>query len=237
MGEDLAGESSRAEIPYVKQQDTPGNQLCGAASLCMVYQSFGLPCVQEEIWESIAPRSFRGSRRAQTYRLAADALKRGLSALVLQARHPWPILQAAHRAGVRIILNHRIQERVSQGHYSVLVGIDEANAVLHDPQSGPDRSMTRDALLELWKPGGFRSEVTGHVLVAVAATGTPLACAACGKSIAATMPCRVCRKEMPLQPVEVLGCASSECEGRLWEYLYCPFCDMRTATLPEVEAK
>jgi hypothetical protein len=216
-------------IPYVKQVDTPGNQRCGAASLCMVYESFGLACEQTEIWEGVSRRGAYSTRRAQTYRLAADAIARGLAALVLQARQPWPILQAAAAAEVRVILNQRIKEGNSQGHFTVLVAIDDATATIHDPQAGPDQALTREALLDLWKPTRFRSEITGHVLVAIGTESLPArVCAACSEAIPASWNCRVCSRDVRLQPASVLGCTAADCAGRLWDFLYCPFCDFRT---------
>lgn len=217
------------QIPYVKQEDQPGSQLCGAASLCMVYQSFGLVCSQAEVWENVSGRSRFSSRRAHTYRLAADALQRGLSALVLQARQPWAMLQRAHAHDIRIILNHRIKEGSSQGHFTVLVSIDEENAVLHDPQTGPDQAVPREKLLGLWKPTLFRSEVTGHVLVAIGAAGSSpsAACSCCGEVLPASLTCRACGREVPLHPDAILGCPGAECVQRLWDVIFCPFCDMR----------
>jgi hypothetical protein len=223
------------QIPYVKQEDTPGNHLCGAASLCMVYQSFGLACEQADVWTSVSRKAYLGSRRAQTYRLAGDALQRGLWALVLQARQPWPILEAAFTADARIILNHRMKEGSAQGHFSVLVGVDSEQATLHDPQTGPEQVLTKEKLLELWQPSRFRSEVTGHVLVAIGDGEQAVRCETCDHAIPSKWKCRICAKDVPLHPAEVLGCTESACARRLWDFLFCPFCDYRTAIIPDEE--
>src|SRR5437762_197108 len=91
-------------VPYEKQQ---GDHTCGAAALCMVYRAFGIECTQTEIWERVAKARY-GSKRARTYLLAADAIERGLSALVIKASEPWRILQRCHEHGVLPIINHRM---------------------------------------------------------------------------------------------------------------------------------
>jgi hypothetical protein len=202
----------------------------------MVYRSLGLECTQEELWQKVSRPGYRGSRRAQTYRLAADALERGFTALVLQARQPWALLQQGMAAEARLILNHNIKNAAGQfsGHYSVLVGINDESAILHDPQTGPEQTLSRDDLLKAWESQRFRSEVTGRVLVAIAPAAEPTrACALCAAAIPEAMRCRACAKSFPLHPARVLGCVAADCAARLWDYLYCPFCDMRRASVDE----
>jgi hypothetical protein len=203
----------------------------------MVYRSFGLECTQQDIWDKVSRHDLHGSRRALTYLLAADALERGLAALVLQAREPWPLLQRCAEHGVRVILNHRIKADSPAGHYAVLVSITDAEVTLHDPQQGPNQTVAREELLKLWEPGWGRCEIVGRVLVAIskAAAAAP-ACAVCAATLPAHAACPRCRKDMPLEPGIALGCAGEKCAARLWKHLYCPFCDGRRSELPYAEA-
>jgi hypothetical protein len=177
------------------------------------------------VWEQIGRRTgVRG--RAQTYRLAGDALRRGFHALIVQAREPWPLLRCCADAGVRVILNHRVRADERAGHFSVLVSIDDTAAVLHDPMVGPNREISKDDLLQLWTPRMFRAEIAGNVLVAIhsdPAAAPP--CAECAKVMPATVVCHICAKEVALRPGAVLGCASLACDARLWSAVFCPFCD------------
>lgn len=214
------------DLPYEKQEDTPTNRKCGAASLCMVYRSFGMDCTQADVWERIARRGSRGAKCARTYLLAEDALKRGLSALVLQARDPWTMLRNCAEQPVRVILNHRIEKHRRDGHYSVLVAIDSVNVTLHDPQLGPARTVPREEFLTLWQSGIGFSEVTGSVLVVIAQGAAQAStCATCAMPLPATHTCRKCEAKIVLQPAAILGCGQLTCTGRTWTRLYCPSCD------------
>jgi hypothetical protein len=218
-------------IPFEPQADSPGNRLCGAASLCMVYRSLGIECAQQEIWEKVA-RPERGGRRARTYLLAADALERGLAALVVQARQPWAILERCVARGVRLILNQRIQLDSPAGHYTVLVSINETEAILHDPATGPNQTVSREDLLKLWEANWGRCEIVGEVLVAVAQKPAEcVACAECGTMPPPHVECPRCRKQVVLEPSAALGCVVLNCPQRLWKYLYCPSCDGRISVV------
>src|SRR5438477_1766107 len=90
-------------IPYEQQHE---QRSCGAAALCMVYRSLGLPANQSEIWQRVARPGPWGAPRTNTKRLVADAHAQGLAALVLRAGQPWPLLQRCQAHGLRVILNH-----------------------------------------------------------------------------------------------------------------------------------
>ena len=162
-------ETEVAAIPYERQQDADGNRMCGAAALCMVYRSFGVACAQADVWHAVAG----GTRSARTRLICVDCLQRGFDALIVQARVPWDVLRVCSGNSIRAILNHRIAHTSPHGHYTVLVGLDDGRAVVHDPKAGPARNLDRTLLLQLWQPNGPASEITGRVLVAIAHGSTP----------------------------------------------------------------
>jgi hypothetical protein len=218
-------------VPYENQLET---RSCGAASLCMVYRSFGVDCTQEEIWQRIAGSGPWGLTRATTRALCADALGRGLAALIVRARDPWRALEAGSASDIRIILNHRPTTRSQEGHYTVLVGLDAEKALVHDPHAGPSQCFPRAELLELWRPNHGHSEIAGHVLVAFSKTGTVShECAVCRSIIRDSVRCVSCRKMVSLGPSAVLGCATAACRARTWEQVFCPHCDIRMANLDD----
>jgi hypothetical protein len=211
-------------IPYESQLNA---RACGAAALCMVYRSFGLECTQAEIWRRIAQPGPWGLDRTNTRVLCADALSRGLGALVVRASEPWQTLTSGTIRGIRLILNHRVNTTKPEGHYTVLVGVDDRDAILHDPQSGPSRYLTRSELLELWRQDHGQSEISGQVLVAFSNIGTAAAeCALCGAITPASVPCVNCREPIPLHASAILGCANAVCHARTWERVFCPYCDI-----------
>jgi Papain-like cysteine protease AvrRpt2 len=221
-------ETRQTTIPYERQQDVGGNQMCGAAALCMVYRSLGVDCIQAELWRAVAA----GNQRARTRLIAADCLERGFDALIVRAREPWDTLRVCVRGAIRVILNHRGDLGSSRGHYSVLVALDDDRAMIHDPGAGPSRSLRRSEFLNLWLPNGPRSEITGRILVAIVhRSSKPFACPCCLGVIPESTPCTQCNSTIRLQPAAVLGCADEDCPGRLWDSIYCPQCDTRLRQL------
>src|SRR5262249_35615924 len=154
----------------------------------------------------------------RTHLLAQDAQRRGLAALIVQARAPWQLLRRCAEVGARAILSHRLHADQPAGHYSVLVGVTEDGIVRNDPLLGPDTAMTREQFLRLWAPAWPPLEVVGHIAVIVAAApGPQAACPRCQAALPAFRGCRRCRERIPLQPGATLGCLSRSCPERLWE--------------------
>jgi hypothetical protein len=215
-------------IPYERQSDPQGNRMCGAASLAMVYRSFGKTVPQEEIWRQISKRNSLGSLSSATYRMCRDAVQRGFAALAIQARFPLQALRLCRENGIRVILSHRLREDLPTGHYTTFLEIDAESTVLHDPYYGPSRRLSNAQLLELWRPGYPDSEITGNVLIGISRQPSPApspACPLCGTAIPASVPCAACDRPIVLQPAALLGCIATSCAGRMWNYLCCPECD------------
>ncbi len=213
-------------FPYEKQADPELRRMCGAACLCMVYRSLGKQISQTEIWPGIAKRNRFGSLASTTHLMVSHALKLELDAVAVQTRHPLQALRTCHKNGIRAILNHRLHSGSAAGHYSVLVDIDEASVVLHDPLFGPFRRLAHDELLELWRPSLPNSEIAGNALIAVSArNAASLDCELCKTPIPPQVNCPKCNCAVGLQPAALLGCANDSCAARLWNYLCCPACD------------
>jgi hypothetical protein len=192
----------------------------------MVYRSFGNAVTQADIWPKIARHNRFGSLASTTYLMAQDALSRGSSALAIQAKHPLQVLRLCRENGVRAILNHRLRADSTTGHYTVLVDVDANSVVLHDPFFGPSRRLAHADLLELWLPRYANTEITGNVLIAVAAQPVVVApCQLCGTAIPPKADCPGCGKPVPLQPASILGCTGATCPARMWNYICCPFCN------------
>jgi Papain-like cysteine protease AvrRpt2 len=221
----MAAQASLA-IPYEHQVNTLSPRMCGAAALCMVYRSFGLNCSQEEVWPAIAVTGAGTLAVARTYLLCADALRRGFASLTLQARYALPLLQAALAQEVRVIVNHRQGLNAPAGHYSVVVALDDEGIALHDPWLGPAQWLAQAEWLKLWCPGRWNREVSGNLAVYIGhCSAEPARCRLCECAIPPQVPCPTCRKEIPLQPSSLLGCPDGNCPARMWDLLFCPWCD------------
>jgi hypothetical protein len=215
-----------ATIPYEKQADPQTSRMCGAACLSMVYRSFGKEVPQSEIWPAIAKQNQFGSLASTTHLMAQDALGRGLAAVAIQARHPLQALRLCQEAGIRAILNHRLQPDSATGHYTVMVDLDGKSVVLHDPYFGPSRRLSHAELVALWQPHFPNSEIVGNVLIAVAADSPAVpACQFCHTLTPPSVECPRCKKPIGLRPAAVLGCMNQNCIARMWSYICCPACD------------
>jgi hypothetical protein len=213
-------------IPYEKQSGSETGRMCGAACLSMVYRSVGREVPQSEIWLAIAKENRFGSLASTTHLMAKDALNRGISAVVMQARHPLQALWSCQQSGIRVILNHRLRRDAPTGHYSVLVDIDAKSVVLHDPYFGPSRRLSHAELLELWQPYFRNSEILGNALIGVAARPPAVsACQFCRSPMPANVECPNCNNLVGLQPGALLGCVNNTCIARMWNYICCPSCD------------
>jgi hypothetical protein len=222
-------------IPYQPQLSLASDRTCGAAALAMAYQSLGISLPQETIWQAIGQRNQQGVRTARSYRLAGHAIQQGLAAVVVQAVQPWATLERCWAEDVRVIVNHRVRPDSRLGHYSVLAGIGPDEVLLHDPQLGPARRLTRESMLRLWLPTAGESEIVGNVLVAIGRREThDRVCTACGAPIPGAVLCEGCGSPIDLDPTVALGCTTPGCPARLWEYLFCPQCDRCTGKLSPV---
>lgn len=210
---------SPLKIPFERQQD---RRRCGAAALSMVFRAFGNPASQDEIWPQVSTDQWS----ARTHLLARHAIERGLSAAVVQAKRPAVVLNRCHQAGLPAILNHRLNPKSSDGHYSVYLGQMNDQYILHDPYYGPGRMLTAKQLGELWDWQIISQEVSGNVLVALTDAPPPLeACPACGETSPATTECPQCSRSISLELAARLGCSNATCRARTWRRVFCPYCD------------
>jgi hypothetical protein len=192
----------------------------------MVYRSLGKDVPVAQIWPVIRKQNQSGSFSSTTHLMVRDALSRGFAAVAIQARHPLQALRLCRDSGIRAILNHRLKNDATAGHYSVLVDIDEKNVVLHDPLYGPARRLTHAELLALWRRRFPSSEIAGNVLIGISAQSTgETACQLCHTATPSTIECPKCKNTVSLQPAILLGCTSSACAGRMWNYVCCPTCN------------
>jgi hypothetical protein len=219
--------SSPAVIPYEKQSPELTGRACGAACLSMAYRSFGKQVAQTEIWPAIAKANRFGQISSTTYLMTQDALKRGFSAVAVQARHPMQALLLSKEAGIRAILNHRARRDSAAGHYSLLVDIDSKEVVIHDPLFGAARRLSHAELMELWLQPVPNSEIAGGVLIAIGALGLPAqpACEFCRTPMLSRVDCPRCQNPVGLEPGAVLRCIRDGCIARMWNWVCCPLCD------------
>lgn len=182
---------------------------------------------QAEIFAQISKPTPSGGRSSATHLMVSHARSKGFAALAVQARYPLVALLACRDSGIRTILNHRLRPDGAAGHYTVLLEVDTANVVVHDPLYGPRRHVPHAELLELWQPRFAGSEIAGNVLIGIVSRPAAVPqCPICETPIPPEVSCPRCGKAVALAPAELLGCVGKDsCLGRLWNYLCCPACD------------
>jgi hypothetical protein len=215
-------------VPVARLLDHERQQLpwtCGAAALCMVYRALGVPADQEEVWARLNDGDAASRRAVRTHRLATDALRQGLAALVVEAAEPWPVLEACTRHDLPVIVNHRLPGGRTT-HFSVLAGLDAGEVTLNDPLAGPLQRFSRPEFQGLWLHSPTPSQSAGCFLIALARPGTAdHACALCGVAVPPERTCPECGGAIPLQPALALGCSKAGCPARTWRRIWCPHCD------------
>ena len=95
-------------VPFEGQANPQLFRGCGAACLSMVYKSFGKDVEQSAIWPLIAKPNRFGAVSSTTHLMALHAQSQGFSAMAIQSRHPVETLRRCREAGIRTILNHRL---------------------------------------------------------------------------------------------------------------------------------
>lgn len=188
-------------------------------------QRRAITATQAEIFARIAKPNRFGQSSCSVHLMVKDALSRGLTAVAIQAPHPLQALVTCRRNGIRAILNHRLRPESPAGHFSVLVGMDADNVIVHDPFVGPSRRIPYAQLLELWQPGYPGSEIAGNLLIGITNRNVPSErCRGCDVPMPRSVGCPRCANPVPLAPAELLGCVG-DCLARGWTYVVCPACD------------
>lgn len=210
---------------FEPQLQQPNHRMCGAAALVMAYRRCGLNVDQQSIWKSIA-LEHRGQFRGHTYRMAGDAISRGLSASIIQTHQPWKMLKTCWRNNIHAVVNYRTSPDSAEGHYSLLAGIGNDTIRLLDPLAGPSVEIEKNEFLKLWLPISPHGEIAGNVLLAIALpNGQPDIWCHCNRPMEDSIECRHCGNAISLCPAMALGCWNQLCRDRLWYRIFCPNCD------------
>ncbi len=222
--------TAEVDYPYVRQKPN----MCGAASLSMVYKSFGEDYTQDEIFEFTATPCIVDGKNKPTnpiYKMAQDPINRGYYAIAIRIKDPIEFfnLFSKIKDRVRVIVSLVPGVGVSASHLMPLIDANDKDLVFNDPGKCPSYHLTREKFLKKWR---------SYSLVAICKDVTKAyACPVCGRSIPDNVTCSQCGKGIPLEPKEVLGCVHNECSGKMWTLLICPYCSKNVDTIQNGIAK
>ncbi|PIR87970.1 MAG: hypothetical protein COU10_01665 [Candidatus Harrisonbacteria bacterium CG10_big_fil_rev_8_21_14_0_10_45_28] len=140
-------------LPVKPFQETLDGGYCGPASLKMILEYLGESCTEKKI-AKLCNRSFElGTKDADLVRVAKSY---GFKAAIKNNANFTDIKQWLNK-DIPVIVNWFTRGRpdygdseVPDGHYSVVVGIDEKYIYLQDPEIGKLRKIKRNDFLRVW---------------------------------------------------------------------------------------
>ena len=134
-------------------QETLHGGYCGPASLKMVMDYFGKAVSEEEVAERCGRDPELGTDDASIKRAAEEY---GFK-VEIQNNSTYADIEKWLAKGVPVIVDWFTSGRrdyndsqVPDGHYSVIVGLDEENIYLQDPEIGGMRTIKRDDFYRVW---------------------------------------------------------------------------------------
>lgn len=146
---DAAGAAgAQLDVPYLSQTE----DLCGGAAAAMVLRYYGVRHISAQQFADLVDHRAGG--------IATDALMARLRRLGWNAEET-----AGSIASIRAALAARrpvivlVADRPSRYHYLVIVGMTAANALVHDPEWGPARSLRLARFERSWAAARFWSAV------------------------------------------------------------------------------
>ena len=140
-------------LPVKSFQETLHQSMCGPASLKMVFDYYGIDKSEEEIAKLAGTTDDLGTDD-QGIKKAAEEL--GLK-VEIKNNSTFEDIQGWLDKKVPVIVNWFTRGRadyedseVADGHYSVVVGLDEEFIYIQDPEIGKLRKIEREDFMKVW---------------------------------------------------------------------------------------
>lgn len=144
-------------IPHIKQSKETS---CGAATLAMIYQYFGVHDQTEQIiWDRLkTPRtSIPGEHILKTISMAKDSLNFGLIyfwgiAVLDKKETAMQPIKEFLKLNIPVIVCQKISEENELGHFRVITGLKDNYLIINDPMSDKGGiEIDMEKFLSLWK--------------------------------------------------------------------------------------
>ncbi len=195
-------------IEHKRQINDGLNWKCGAVCLEMIYDHFQVPYNSEEIWNNIKTQRYKNSMQmyALTYKLAQDAISRGLPATIYRGLNAH-ILEDISELQTPAILSLK-QPKSGNSHFVVFQGVRNQNYCFVDPDT--EKRTTNMRFIDVrnvWSPHR-EIGVTGYIFIVF------------NKTIDERYKCKYCGQQVPIVYSELL----EKVEG-----FVCPHCDRLNA--------
>ena len=137
------------EMEHIQQKNDGINWKCGAVSLEMILNYYGITCEQDEIWDAV--KSVRPTRNNQyyalTYQLAQYAIQKGLCATIYKADYDscLHILDYFDEINRPIIMSVT-QKKSGDSHFTIYTGKKYGYYTFNDPKFAELRSCGKQLL-------------------------------------------------------------------------------------------
>jgi predicted double-glycine peptidase len=133
-------------------QETLHENMCGPASLKIILNYFGVKKEEQELADLMGKTCLGTDDKGM--KVAAESL--GFQ-VVIKNESDFADIQEWLDRSVPVIVNWFTRGRsdysdsdVADGHYSVVVGLDENNIYMQDPEIGKMRTINRDDFMRVW---------------------------------------------------------------------------------------
>lgn len=208
-----------------KRFDSADPRASGAQCLRRAYISLAkdAPAVTEdELWPKISQPNPQGVLVSSMHKMAADAIARGFAAVLIQPKHPLQALYTAQKAGIQVIMQHRLAPGAPATRCSNLLRLDRDGVTI---EASDEQRLAHSDFLELWRQRFSRPEMLSHLMLGISAAPSHLeSCGLCRTPVPKEIDCGRCKRKIALQPSVLLGCMSPTCVARAWESIVCPTC-------------
>lgn len=182
--------AEKLKVDFIPQQN---KWSCGAASLVMVYNYFEISRNQDILWQKYQSKGSDNVVFTATDDLVQDANQNKLSTIYgrMPLNEPYKvkanILEIIKTKCPIITCIQSIGNKL-EGHFVVIININESNIIYHDPLEGKNRKIKLKKFINRWEETG--QYVTGGVFI-VFSTKSDL--------------CNVLRKELiDITPLEII---------------------------------
>lgn len=140
-------------LPVKPFQETLFKSMCGPASLKMIFDYYGIEKSEEEIAKMCEVDKKLGTDDKTLKRVAEEL---GFK-VEIKNNSTFEDIQGWLGKKVPVIVNWFTRGRgdyddskVADGHYSVVVGLDEEHVYLQDPEIGKLRKVAKDDFMKVW---------------------------------------------------------------------------------------
>lgn len=143
-------------VPFYRQKTW---HTCGPACLKMLFAFHDKRIAERRIALEAGTNRSTGTPRKAMLRAART---QGF-ACKMSSNGTWSDIQQCLKSGLPVLINYR-DPFDNEGHYALVIGMNEKNVVLHDPYNGEEFELPVRKLKELWLGYKTRSHHCGWMM-------------------------------------------------------------------------